>query len=144
MREVVDFFLSTFFRVAVAFLQDADPRIRSAAVTGMIRYGGLDGVLVAAEALKALIIQQREVYGWKFIFLGADIDAVEVGERMGVDRRYAMTFDKRSDTGNRAAYARASSMITGFKRNYLDEGFTDDDRARAMGEAPKKKRQRGA
>jgi ATP:ADP antiporter, AAA family len=37
------------------FLQDADPRIRSAAVTGMIRYGGLDGVLMAAEALKALI-----------------------------------------------------------------------------------------
>ena len=96
------------------------------------------------EALKALIIQQREVYGWKFIFLGADIDAVEVGERMGVERRYSMTFDKRSYTGNRAAYARASSMVTGFKRDYLDEGFTDDDRARAMGETPKKKRQRGA
>ena len=96
------------------------------------------------EALKALIIQQREVYGWKFIFLGADIDAVEVGERMGVDRRYAMTFDKRSHAGNRAAYARASSMVSGFKRDYLDEGFTDDDRARAMGETPKKKRQRGA
>ena len=96
------------------------------------------------EALKALIIQQREVYGWKFIFLGADIDAVEVGERMGVERRYAMTFDKRSHAGNSAAYARASSMVTGFKRDYLDEGFTDDDRARAMGEAPKKKRQRGA
>ena len=96
------------------------------------------------DALKALIIQQREVYGWKFIFLGADIDAVEVGERMGVDRRYAMTFDKRSHAGNRAAYARASSMVSGFKRDYLDEGFTDDDRARAMGETPKKKRQRGA
>ncbi len=37
------------------FLADPDPRIRSAAVTGMIRFGGLDGVLVAAEALKALI-----------------------------------------------------------------------------------------
>lgn len=37
------------------FLQDPDPRIRSAAITGMIRYGGLDGLLVAAEALKALI-----------------------------------------------------------------------------------------
>ena len=37
------------------FLADPDPRIRSAAVTGMIKYGGLDGVLVAAEALKALI-----------------------------------------------------------------------------------------
>ena len=96
------------------------------------------------EALKALIIQQREVYGWKFIFLGADIDAVEVGERMGVDRRYAMTFDKRSDTGNRAAYARVSTVLTGFKRDYLDEGFTEDDRARAMGQTPQKKRQRGA
>ena len=63
---------------------------------------------------------------------------------MGVDRRYAMTFDKRSHTGNRAAYARASSMVSGFKRDYLDEGFTDDDRARAMGEAPKNNRQRGA
>lgn len=37
------------------YLADGDPRIRSAAVTGMIKYGGLDGVLVAAEALKALI-----------------------------------------------------------------------------------------
>jgi AAA family ATP:ADP antiporter len=37
------------------FLADADPRIRSAAVTGMIRFGGLDGVLVAAGALKDLI-----------------------------------------------------------------------------------------
>lgn len=37
------------------FLRDDDPRIRSAAVTGMIRFGGLDGVLMAAEALKGLI-----------------------------------------------------------------------------------------
>lgn len=37
------------------FLNDSDPRIRSAAVIGMIRYGGLDGVLVASEALKMLI-----------------------------------------------------------------------------------------
>lgn len=37
------------------FLSDADPSTRAAAIVGMIRYGGLDGVLVAAEALKALI-----------------------------------------------------------------------------------------
>jgi AAA family ATP:ADP antiporter len=43
------------------FLADPDPRIRSAAVTGMIRYGGLDGVLVAAEALKALIDNSEPV-----------------------------------------------------------------------------------
>jgi len=95
------------------------------------------------DAVKTLITQQREVYGWEFIFLGADIDAVEVGQRMGVDARYAMTFDKRSRTGNRAAYARASAVLTDIKRDYLDgEGFTVDDRVRAMGQAPKKNSKR--
>ena len=95
------------------------------------------------DAVKTLITQQREVYGWEFIFLGADIDAVQVGQRMGVDSRYAMTFDKRSHTGNRAAYARASAVLTDIKRDYLDgEGFTEDDRARAMGQAPKKNSKR--
>ncbi|HYX92378.1 MAG TPA: HEAT repeat domain-containing protein, partial [Myxococcaceae bacterium] len=37
------------------FLKDPDPAVRSAAVTGLIRYGGLDGVLMAADALKELI-----------------------------------------------------------------------------------------
>jgi AAA family ATP:ADP antiporter len=45
-------------RSVSSYLGDPDPRIRSAAVTGMIRFGGLDGVLVAAEALKALIDNQ--------------------------------------------------------------------------------------
>ncbi|MDQ3264314.1 MAG: MFS transporter [Myxococcota bacterium] len=36
-------------------LADPDPGVRSAAITGMMQYGGLDGVLSAAEALKALI-----------------------------------------------------------------------------------------
>jgi hypothetical protein len=97
------------------------------------------------EAVKRLITQQREVYGWKFIFLGADIDAVEVGERMGVDPRYAMTFDKRSNLTVGRAYARASAAMTDIKRGHLaGEGFTAADRAEAMGQAPKKKRQRGA
>jgi HEAT repeat protein/ATP/ADP translocase len=38
-----------------AYLRDPHPGIRSAAVKGMIRFGGLDGVLIAAEALKELI-----------------------------------------------------------------------------------------
>jgi len=37
------------------FLKDPAPPVRAAAIGSMIRYGGLDGVLSAAEALKALI-----------------------------------------------------------------------------------------
>lgn len=43
------------------FLKDQDPAILSAAVVGMIRYGGLDGVLMAAEALKTLITHDKPV-----------------------------------------------------------------------------------
>lgn len=42
-------------RTIKQFLDDPDPAVRSAAVTGLIRYGGLDGVLMAAEALKQLL-----------------------------------------------------------------------------------------
>ena len=88
------------------------------------------------EAVKTLITQQRESYGWEFIFLGADIDA---------DRRYAMTYDKRSHATVKATYARASGVMTDLKRGILaSEGFSAEARAEAMGEAPKKKRRRGA
>lgn len=85
-------------------------------------------------AVKALITQQREVYNWEFIFLGADIDAVEVGARMGMDRGNAMTFDKRSYMSNRAAYRMVSEKIG--RRRLASAGplgFSDEERDEAMG-----------
>ena len=86
--------------------------------------------------LKALITNQREVYKWDFIFLGADIDAVEIGERMGVEAKYAMTYDKRSRAGTGAAYALASEVISAkrMRAANADDGFSDDDLRRAMGQ----------
>lgn len=37
-----------------------------------------------AEAVKALIERQKEKYGWEFIFLGANIDAVQTAGRFGI------------------------------------------------------------
>ena len=88
------------------------------------------------QGIKALITHQRDVYKWDFIFLGADIDAVEIGERMGVEAKYAMTYDKRSRAGTSAAYSLASEVISA-KRSYAanaDDGFSDDDRKKAMGQ----------
>ena len=84
--------------------------------------------------VKHLITQQREVYGWDFIFLGADIDAVEIGERMGMDRKYAMTFDKHDYATNRAAFESTRDVISARRmRPSADEGFSDEDRKKAMG-----------
>ena len=38
----------------------------------------------SAEKVKAQIQRQKEKYGWEFIFLGANIDAVETAGRFGI------------------------------------------------------------
>lgn len=88
------------------------------------------------DAVNRLITQQREAYNWEFIFLGADMDAVEVGARMGMDRKYAMTYDKNSYEGNRAAYRMSSAKISRARMAGSladDDGFSVAERAAAMG-----------
>ena len=88
------------------------------------------------HAVKRLITQQREVYGWEFIFLGADIDAVAVGERLGVGGKFSMTYDKRDREANRAAFA-STGLVMSRKRmsaDSADDGFSDEDRKKAMGQ----------
>jgi hypothetical protein len=47
--------------------------------------------------VKALINQQREQYNWSFMFLGANIDAVKVGESIGVPYATSMTYNADDD-----------------------------------------------
>lgn len=42
-------------RTARPFLDDSSPVVRAAVVTGLIKFGGLDGILAAADTLKCLI-----------------------------------------------------------------------------------------
>ena len=42
--------------------------------------------------VKALIEQQEQVYGWTFMYLGANQDAIEVGASIGVARDRALTY----------------------------------------------------
>ena len=94
------------------------------------------------DAVKALITQQREVYKWEFIFIGADMDAVEVGARMGMDRRLSMTYDKRDYASNRAAYEIVSSKFSEARiaKSFASEAFTPEERDAAMGRRGEKKK----
>lgn len=83
------------------------------------------------EDVRRLITQQRDVYGWEFVFLGANIDAVEVGARMGVDANSSLTFAAGSYHGNRAAY-RATSEKMKYARMQEKRDFTAADRDAAM------------
>lgn len=83
------------------------------------------------DSVKELITQQREQYDWKFIFLGANIDALDVGNRMGVPMSTSMTYSTDDvavgstweSTGQAVSRARASQPMQ----------FTEGDRRRARG-----------
>ena len=44
------------------------------------------------DKIKTMIEHQKEKYSWEFIFLGANIDAVEVAGRFGVAENYAVNY----------------------------------------------------
>jgi uncharacterized protein YegL len=58
-----------------------------------------DGLENASQEFKPkqihwMIEHQREIYSWEFIYLGANQDAIEVGEQLGVAPQHAATFDE--------------------------------------------------
>lgn len=38
----------------------------------------------SSQRVKAMIEREKEKYGWEFVFLGANIDAVETASRFGI------------------------------------------------------------
>ena len=87
------------------------------------------------EAVNRLVTQQREIYDWEFIFLGADIDAIEVASRMGMDARYALNFDKYDHGATGGAFMSTKDVISRRRSaRASDVGFSDSERRKAMGE----------
>jgi hypothetical protein len=57
--------------------------------------------------VRELVDQQTQAYGWQFLYMGADQDAVEVGTRLGIDAAHAMTWTR----GSAVAAMHASSAL---------------------------------
>lgn len=65
------------------------------------------------ERVKAMVKRQQERYGWEFLFLGANIDAVAEAGRFGIraDRAVNYECDSRGTQVNYKALSRAVSSI---------------------------------
>ena len=61
--------------------------------------------------VKAMIEKQKSKYGWEFLFIGANIDAVETAARYGIDRDRAVNYnaDKR---GTHILYETVSDAVS--------------------------------
>ena len=68
------------------------------------------------EKVAKLIKQQREVYNWEFLFLGADVESVEYAKTLNVESAYAQQFDN-SGEGVQEAMSYSSSHISKRRRN---------------------------
>ena len=75
--------------------------------------------------IKQLIEQQKEL-GWEFIFLGANIDAVEVASHIGIDARRAVNYHADS-FGTAHAFGAIGDFAAGFSAAAPDISFDDDE-----------------
>jgi hypothetical protein len=88
------------------------------------------------DAVHALITQQREQYNWKVIFLGANLDAVEVGARIGVPRATALTYSPDAVAVEATWAVTGAAVARGRFGGAMD--FTDEERRRAKGGGSRK------
>ena len=85
------------------------------------------------DQVKALVTHQEEIYNWQVLYLGANQDAIAVGQRMGVRPSKSMSYSA-SSTGTRSAYNTVSDYVAVAAASPLGVavGFTDEQRAEAM------------
>ena len=64
----------------------------------------------SAAQVKDMVRQQKEKYGWEFLFLGANIDAVETAAHFGIAEDRAVTFVNDS-AGQALNYAQVGEAV---------------------------------
>lgn len=64
-----------------------------------------------SRKVKEMIQRQTDRYGWEFIFLAANIDAVETADRYGIRRERAVNYVQ-SEEGVRESYCMMSEAIS--------------------------------
>ena len=65
----------------------------------------------SAERVRAMIENQKSKYGWEFIFIGANIDAVETAARYGINPERAVNYNADSK-GTRVLYDSVASAVS--------------------------------
>ena len=74
--------------------------------------------------VKKLIDEQKEL-GWEFVFLGANIDAANVAESIGIERRRAVNYHS-DKIGTQKVYGAMSNFVS-FAMNAPSAAFSVDD-----------------
>ncbi len=71
-----------------------------------------------ADKVKKMIERQKEKYGWEFLFIGANIDAVETAARYGISEEFAVDYlaDSEGTALNFAVLSDAIGTVRGNRK----------------------------
>lgn len=64
----------------------------------------------SSEQVKRMIERQKETHGWEFLFIGANIDAVETAARYGIGKDRAVNYHA-DRTGTRVLYGTVAEAV---------------------------------
>ena len=69
-----------------------------------------------SEQVKTMIQRQKEKYGWEFLFIGANIDAVETAAWYGIDKDRAVNYNA-DDEGTHILYESVAKAVYSIREN---------------------------
>ena len=73
--------------------------------------------------IKHMIENQKSKYNWEFIFMGANIDAIEMASRFGIDSDRAVNY-KSDKKGTQLNYESMSKVMSNLRSNHkIDEDW---------------------
>lgn len=95
----------------------------------------------SSDKVKRMIKRQKEKYGWEFLFLGANIDAVETARHFGIDEDRAVNYNCDSKgtalnyevIGEAIASVRASRPLGAGWKKKIDEDYRNRGQKRQNG-----------
>lgn len=70
----------------------------------------------SAEQVKMMIKQEKEKYGWEFLFIGANIDAVETARRYGISEDRAVNYNADGE-GTQILYKSVAQAVCNVRAN---------------------------
>lgn len=77
-----------------------------------------------SKQVKKMIERQKEKYGWEFLFIGANIDAVETAARYGISKERAVNY-KPDSKGTGVVYDTLCRAVGSIRKSQrLDEGWS--------------------
>jgi hypothetical protein len=114
-------------------LADLPERARPSSVQVIVVTDGMENASqeYSAKTVRELVTQQIWKYGWDFVFLGADQDAVLTAADLGIRADKAMSYARGKD--NIAAMSSSvAAQVRHARGHVFDVGFSEEERSEAL------------